>query len=306
MRRAAWWLLAAPTLLCGTPGHAEPHALDAQLDAARSALRGHEEQKAALIAEETRLPGTRRALEQALARDVRALYRLQRGGLLPLSGGLDAWIDHAARVAHLERMAARTLAQLADTQGAEQRLARDLADNAARLLAQTQALATLEAARTRRAEQEVAALRIAAAAPPPGAGADGRLSYGLTLGAGPAAGAGFASEKGALAAPVPLAGPDALRTGAGVSFAAQPGTSVRAAAAGRVTFAERHPEHGLSVIVDHGDGYRTLYGALAALDVQPGDALSKSTRLGSAGQAPVYFELRRGKDSLDARAWLER
>ncbi len=51
---------------------------------------------------------------------------------------------------------------------------------------------------------------------------------------------------------------------------------------------------------------RQLAGRLEALDVEVGDALSKSTRLGSAGSAPVYFELRKGAQTLDARAWLER
>src|SRR5688500_3119249 len=37
-------------------------------------------------------------LRQRLLRDARSLYRVSRGGLLPIAGGLDALLGHASRV----------------------------------------------------------------------------------------------------------------------------------------------------------------------------------------------------------------
>jgi hypothetical protein len=38
--------------------------------------------------------------------------------------------------------------------------------------------------------------------------------------------------------------------------------------------------------------------------VQVGDELSKSARIGSAGADPVYFEVRHGTKTQEARGWL--
>ena len=295
--------LVASSLAPGAPLPATA-SLDAQLAAQRAELAREQVRKQELTVTRSRLPDEKAALERALARDVRALYRLRRGGLLPIGGGVEAWIGHAARVAQLERLTAHALSALTrhDVQAAA--LARAVEDNSAKLLETTRAIAALEQARAQRAQQQASALRLAAAAP-----ADGdRLRYGLSLSA-EGAGRGFEVERGALAPPVPGAASGHAEGGAGagtlaVTFEARPGTRVRAAAGGRVTFADRHPRHGLLVVVDHGDGYRTLYGGLAAFDVEVGDTLSKSTALGTAGSAPVHFEVRQGDRALDARAWL--
>ena len=277
-------------------------SLDAQLAAEHAALASEQARKQELSETRRRLPGVKQALERALVRDVRALYRLRRGGLLPIMGGVDAWIGHAARVAQLERMTARALTALQRRSEEEAALARALEQNTAKLLESTRAIAALEQARAKRAQQEASALRLAAAAPAEG----DRMQYGLSLSAAES-GDGFERERGALAPPVPGAGRGLIMSGAdprSLALGAPAGTRVRAAAGGRVTFADRHPRHGLLVIVDHGGGYRTLYGGLAAVDVEVGDALSNSTALGTAGSDPVQFEVRHGTHRLDARVWL--
>jgi murein DD-endopeptidase MepM/ murein hydrolase activator NlpD len=86
------------------------------------------------------------------------------------------------------------------------------------------------------------------------------------------------------------------------------GTPVRAAAAGRVAFSDRQGTYGRMVIVDHGNGYTTLYGGLGAVQVQVGDTLSQGARLGAIGNdfspPALLFEVRRGSRSLPPRAWL--
>src|SRR5207244_37728 len=68
--------------------------------------------------------------------------------------------------------------------------------------------------------------------------------------------AGFRALKGRL--PFPIAGRAEVKKvsrpgGPGVELSAAPGAAVRAVAAGRVAFADRYDEYGLTVILDHGD-----------------------------------------------------
>ena len=96
--------------------------------------------------------------------------------------------------------------------------------------------------------------------------------------------------------------PDA--EGTALRFLTKSGSNVRAAASGRVSFASQNEVYGLFVIVDHGERFRTVYGGLGSLDVQVGDEISKSARIGTTGSSGVYFEVRRGRHSQDARSWL--
>src|SRR5689334_7504875 len=52
-------------------------------------------------------------LRGRLVRDGRSLYRVSRGGLLPMAGGVDALLGHASRVGRLERMVAGEARELA-------------------------------------------------------------------------------------------------------------------------------------------------------------------------------------------------
>ncbi|MDB4988070.1 MAG: hypothetical protein JWN04_3248, partial [Myxococcaceae bacterium] len=90
--------------------------LDAQLAERRAELDAERAEKLALEQELLALPELERGLESTLARDVRALYRLRRGGLLPMAEGLESLMGHASRVAHFERMTRRTLARLTESQ----------------------------------------------------------------------------------------------------------------------------------------------------------------------------------------------
>jgi len=62
------------------------------------------------------------------------------------------------------------------------------------------------------------------------------------------------------------------------------------------------------VILDHGDGYYTVYGGLGAVEVRVGDDLSRSARIGSIGTdfspPALFFEVRKGTRTLEPRSWL--
>jgi septal ring factor EnvC (AmiA/AmiB activator) len=126
----------------------------------------------------------------------------------------------------------------------------------------------------------------------------------------------FASLKGQLAWPVPGRIDEnygRLRSGGrvrwnGVLLSAEPGTPVRAVYHGRVAFSDWLPGLGLLMIVDHGDGYLSLYGHNEVLLresgewVEPGEVLGQ---VGSAGgRSGLYFELRHDSDPIDARQWM--
>jgi septal ring factor EnvC (AmiA/AmiB activator) len=105
--------------------------------------------------------------------------------------------------------------------------------------------------------------------------------------------------------------PDGRRSD-GVLIAAQAGTSVKAVADGTVVFADWMTGYGNILIVDHGNGYMSLYahndGLLRAAGdaVRRGDALATVGRSGGQETPALYFELRRYGAPVNPSAWLTR
>jgi murein hydrolase activator len=128
---------------------------------------------------------------------------------------------------------------------------------------------------------------------------------------------GFAGQRGRLRRP--LAGsvlaafggtlPDGRRS-SGWLIAAEAGTAVRAVAHGRVAFAEWLKGYGLLLIVDHGDGYMSLYAGNESVQkdigdwVQPGDVVAAAGNSGGQPRSGLYFELRRNGQPIDPKGWL--
>lgn len=96
----------------------------------------------------------------------------------------------------------------------------------------------------------------------------------------------------------------------GVVLAAPRGREVRAVYHGRVAFADWLAGMGLLVIVDHGEGYMTLYGYNETVLkntgdwVAPGDVIATVGDSGGQSQASLYFELRRGTKPENPRRWV--
>ncbi|HSN17159.1 MAG TPA: peptidoglycan DD-metalloendopeptidase family protein [Gammaproteobacteria bacterium] len=92
-------------------------------------------------------------------------------------------------------------------------------------------------------------------------------------------------------------------------IAAPAGTPVRAIAPGRVVYADWMPHFGLLVIVDHGQGYLSIYAHNQDATHQVGDYVKAGETIASLGdsggqdQPALYFELRHGNDTLDPRRW---
>lgn len=98
----------------------------------------------------------------------------------------------------------------------------------------------------------------------------------------------------------------------GVVLAAPRGQEVRAVYHGRIAFADWLAGMGLLVIVDHGEGYMTLYGYNETILknagdwVAPGDVIATVGDSGGQQRASVYFELRRGTKPVNPRQWVTR
>lgn len=95
----------------------------------------------------------------------------------------------------------------------------------------------------------------------------------------------------------------------GVVIATERGAQVSAVAAGRVVYADWLPGLGLLVIVDHGEGYMSLYGhndrLLKAVGdpVTPGEAVAAAGDTGGRASPELYFEIRRAGKPVDPAPW---
>lgn len=120
----------------------------------------------------------------------------------------------------------------------------------------------------------------------------------------------FGDRRGQL--PWPVEGSAEDDDNGGLLIAADAGAPVLAVGHGRVAFADWLKGYGLLVIVDHGDGYMSLYGHNDALLkaegawVQAGDVIAKVGRSGGENRAALYFELRERGRAVNARPWLRR
>ena len=105
--------------------------------------------------------------------------------------------------------------------------------------------------------------------------------------------------------------PDGRRSD-GVLIGAAAGTAVKAMADGTVVYADWMTGYGNILIIDHGNGYMSLYAHNDSLLkdsgdlVKRGDAVARVGTSGGQGQAALYFELRRNGQPVDPSSWLQR
>ena len=98
----------------------------------------------------------------------------------------------------------------------------------------------------------------------------------------------------------------------GVVLAAPRGREVRSVYHGRIVFSDWLAGLGLLVIVEHGEGYMTLYGYNETTLkntgdwVAPGDVIATVGDSGGQARTALYFEIRRGTKPLNPRKWVTR
>ena len=95
----------------------------------------------------------------------------------------------------------------------------------------------------------------------------------------------------------------------GVFIPSNEGNNVRSIYHGRVAFAEWMRGLGLLIIVDHGDGFMSLYGHNQSLFKQVGEWVDAGERLATVGRSGgntkpgLYFEVRKKGDPVNPANW---
>ncbi len=97
----------------------------------------------------------------------------------------------------------------------------------------------------------------------------------------------------------------------GVLVATERGAPVRAVSPGRVVYADWLPGLGLLTIIDHGDGYLSLYGHNDRLYKAVGERVGAGEPVAAAGDSggrsrpELYFEIRKAGRPVDPQPWFK-
>ena len=129
----------------------------------------------------------------------------------------------------------------------------------------------------------------------------------------------FESGRGSL--PMPVAGRVDARFGDvksvgrltwdGLFVRAEAGAAVRSVADGEVVYGGWLEGFGMLVIVDHGDGWMSLYGGNRDVLAAPGDWVESGAAIATVGDSGgqnvpgVYFEIRRDAEPVDPAPFLD-
>jgi septal ring factor EnvC (AmiA/AmiB activator) len=95
----------------------------------------------------------------------------------------------------------------------------------------------------------------------------------------------------------------------GVVIRASEGSPVKAIHQGRVVFADYLRGHGLLIILDHGNGYMSLYAHNQSLKknvgnwVEPGEVIASVGNTGGQQEAGLYFEIRQNGQPTNPSGW---
>ncbi|TGG92361.1 hypothetical protein E4656_12855 [Natronospirillum operosum] len=98
----------------------------------------------------------------------------------------------------------------------------------------------------------------------------------------------------------------------GMLVAADAGSPVRAIHYGRVVFSDYLKGYGLLMIIDHGEGYLSLYGRNEVLErsvgdwVRGGDIIAQVGDTGGFSEPSLYFEVRHRGEPTNPQDWLAR
>jgi septal ring factor EnvC (AmiA/AmiB activator) len=98
----------------------------------------------------------------------------------------------------------------------------------------------------------------------------------------------------------------------GMLVGTERGARVRAPFGGRVVYADWLPGMGLMLVLDHGQGYMSLYGHNEELFRKVGDRVESGDVIASVGDSgghntpALYFEVRRGREPVNPEQWLQR
>ena len=227
----------------------------------------------------------RQALEASRKQQARELATLSeaRAQRATVVAGIDKqYKDKAGKEKALGRDAKALQNLLAKLRAAAARAAREAAR--AKAKAQREAAASGKPAPKRTTVASVPAMRV------------GGLGW-------PVSGGLLASFGGSL--------PDGRRS-EGVLIGAPAGSQVKAVADGTVVFSDWMTGYGMILIIDHGNGYMSLYAHNDGLLREAGDSVKRGDAVATVGTSggqdvpALYFELRRNGSPVNPSGWLTR
>jgi septal ring factor EnvC (AmiA/AmiB activator) len=120
----------------------------------------------------------------------------------------------------------------------------------------------------------------------------------------------FAAMHKRLPNPIAVKSRDIKKTNQGLTFFADEGTNVSAVYPGKVVFSDWLKGYGLLLIIDHGQGFMSLYANNQALFRHKGDIVDQKERIAQVGHSGhmkengLYFEIRYKGKAVSAREWL--
>ena len=269
----------------------------------------------ALVGELSHIDKELTTLERRLRARGRAYYRMVRAGLLPVGGGFEGLVDHAATVERLRAALGRDLDRKRQLQARQQQATGELnrvRAERAPLEVQRKAMETARVAMRQAEERKMAFMRAFGRSDFSAPRGNSRTVYGADSRGSNGYGVRFSDLRGRLSLPISgraevVMPRDATLRGT-LRLIAASDAPVRAVHTGRVVFVGRS-HFGQAVVVDHGERYFTVYANLQRVEVKVGETVPEHARLGwimrTSGERPwLHFELRRGKRLLDAGPWL--
>lgn len=100
----------------------------------------------------------------------------------------------------------------------------------------------------------------------------------------------------------------------GIDIKAEKATVVKASAAGNITDIKNDPRYGLSVIIEHTNGYKTIYSNLLTAEfVKKGESVTQGQTLGTVGntatfevadESHLHFEILKDDENVDPEVYL--
>jgi septal ring factor EnvC (AmiA/AmiB activator) len=98
----------------------------------------------------------------------------------------------------------------------------------------------------------------------------------------------------------------------GIEIKSAIGAKPKAVAGGRVVYADWFKGYGLLLIINHSNGYHSLYGNLTEIFHKTGDIINKGTTVGKIGKSSflniptLYFEIRHKGKPVNPMKWLKK
>jgi len=97
----------------------------------------------------------------------------------------------------------------------------------------------------------------------------------------------------------------------GIDIRAEKGTPVYAITSGTVSYSGRFLGYGNIILIEHDNGFYSLYGHLDRIMVRLGDRVERGQQIGTVGETGslsgpmLHFELRKGGKPVDPLVWLK-